>query len=338
MARHALTVQTTRGGVVELESRVNAVIVDATGRVAEAFGTVDRRLPLRSTAKPLQALALIESGAADAHGVTPVELTLASASHNGEDAHVTAVTGWLERLGLSESDLQCGASLPYSRAVADDYVAHGGTPRRIRHNCSGKHAGFLAVGAHLGADPARYLDRDSEVQRAALAIVAERCGMALGDDDIVGDGCGAPCPCVTLEAVARGWATLMDDASSSTRIRSAIAANPWYLAGTGRFDTTIAEVTAGRVLSKIGADGMHVAMAPGLGLAVATKAVDGSRIAAEEGLVHLLVHSGALGPEEAERLPRAAVLDDAGRVVGAITVGAGTVRANTGTRITRGTS
>jgi len=321
MARHALTVETTRGAVVELESRVNAVVVDRGGRVAEAFGAIDRRLPLRSTAKPLQALALVESGAADALAVSAIELTLASASHNGEDGHVAAVEGWLARLGLSGSELQCGASLPYSRAVADDYVAHGGTPRRIRHNCSGKHTGFLALGAHLGADPARYLERDGEVQRAALALVADRCGMELGDDDIVGDGCGAPCPCVTLEAVARGWATLMDDASSSTRIRSAIAAHPWYLAGTGRFDTAIVESTDGRVLSKIGADGMHVAMAPELGLVVATKAIDGSRIAAEEGLVHLLVRNGALTADEAERLPRTSVLDDAGRVVGSISVG-----------------
>lgn len=321
MAPDALTVETTRGAVVELESRVNAVVVDRAGRVSEAFGSVDRRLPLRSTAKPLQALALVESGAADALAVTPIELALASASHNGEDGHVAAVEAWLARLGLSESELQCGASLPYSRPVADDYVAHGGTPRRIRHNCSGKHTGFLALGAHLGADPARYLDRAGEVQRAVLAIVAERCGTVLGDDDIVGDGCGAPCPCVTLEAVARGWATLMDDTSSSTRIRSAITAHPWYLAGTGRFDTALVEITAGRVLSKIGADGMHVAMAPELGLVVATKAVDGSRVAAEEGLVHLLVRSSALTAEEAERLPRASVRDDAGRVVGAITVG-----------------
>ncbi|HEU0205736.1 MAG TPA: asparaginase [Pseudolysinimonas sp.] len=320
MAPDALIVQTTRGAVVELESRVNAVVVDRGGRVSEAFGTVDRRLPLRSTAKPVQALALVESGAADALEVSAIELTLASASHNGEDGHVAAVEGWLARLGLSESELQCGASLPYSRAVADDYVAHGGIPRRIRHNCSGKHTGFLALGAQLGADPARYLDREGPVQRAVLAIVAERCGMALDDDDIVGDGCGAPCPCVTLEAVARGWATLMDDTGSSTRIRSAIAAHPWYLAGTGRFDTALVEVTAGRVLSKIGADGMHLAMAPDLGLVVATKAVDGSRIAAEEGLVHLLVQSGALSSDEAERLPRATVRDDAGRVVGAIAV------------------
>lgn len=322
MAPDPLTVQTTRGAVVEMESRVNAAIVDANGRLVESFGTVDRRLPLRSTAKPLQALALVESGAADELAMTPVELTLACASHSGEDGHVTAVASLLERLGLSEADLQCGASLPYSRAVADEYLAHGGTPQRIRHTCSGKHAGFLALGAHLGADPVRYLDRAGGVQKAALAAVAERCGMVLGDDDIVGDGCGAPCPCVTLEAVARGWATLMDDTASSTRIRTSIAAHPWYLAGTGRFDTAIAEVTAGRVLSKVGTDGMHLAMAPHAGLAVAAKAVDGSRIAAEEGLVHLLVQSGALSTAEAERLPRASVLDDAGRVVGAISVSA----------------
>ena len=321
MARHALTVETRRGGVVELESRVNAVIVDGGGRVVEAFGVIDRRLPLRSTAKPLQALALVESGAADALGVTPAELALASASHNGEDGHAVAVESWLARLGLSQDDLQCGASLPYLRSIADDYLAHGGVPTRIRHNCSGKHTGFFTLNAHLGADPTRYLDRTGEVQRAVLAIVAERCGMQLGDDDIVGDGCGAPCPCVSLEALARGWSTVMVDAAGSgARVRSAIAAHPWNLAGTGRFDTAIIELSDGRVISKVGADGMHVAMAPEVGLVVATKAIDGSRIAAEEGLVHLLVQNGALKADDAERLPRASVRDDAGRVVGAISV------------------
>jgi L-asparaginase II len=323
MARPALTVQTTRGGVLELESRVDAVIVDGSGRVVEAHGSIDRRLPLRSTAKPLQALALVESGAADALGVTPAELALASASHNGEDGHATAVESWLGRLGLGEDDLQCGASLPYLRSIADDYLVQGGVATRIRHNCSGKHTGFLTLSAHLGADPARYLDRGGQVQRTVLAIVAERCGMQLGDDDIVGDGCGAPCPCVSLEALARGWATVMVDAAGSgERIRSAIAAHPWYLAGTGRFDTALIDLTGGRVISKVGADGMHVAMAPETGLVVAAKAVDGSRIAAEEVLVQLLVENGALTAEDAEHLPRGSVRDDAGRVVGSITVGA----------------
>jgi L-asparaginase II len=330
MAPDPLTVVTTRGSVVETVSQVDAVVFDGghhagsdAGRVVEAYGTIDQRLPLRSTAKPLQAIALVRSGAADAFGVTPTELTLACASHNGEDGHAAAVSAWLERLGLGEGDLQCGAALPYLRQIADDYLAHGGRPTRIRHNCSGKHAGFLTLGAHLGADPARYLDRTGEVQRAALEAVADSCGMTLGDDDIVGDGCGAPCPCVSLQALARGWAELMTDAmGAGDRIRSAIAANPWYLAGTGRFDTALIEVTGGRAISKVGADGMHIAMAPELGLVVATKAVDGSRIAAEEGLVQLLVRNGVLTADEAERLPRAAVLDDAGRVVGAITVGA----------------
>jgi L-asparaginase II len=316
----ALIVQTTRGAVVELESRVDAVIVDGGGRVTEAFGTVDRRLPLRSTAKPLQALALVESGAADALGVTETELTLACASHNGEDGHATAVESWLARLGLGEDDLQCGAVLR-PVPLGDGQATLTSTPSRLRHNCSGKHSGFLTLATHLGADPANYLDRTGETQRAALAIVSERCGMSLDDDDIVRDGCGAPCPCISLESLARGWATMMVDAAGSgTRIRSAIASHSWYLAGTGRFDTAIVELTAGRVFSKLGAAGMHIAMAPELGLVVATKAVDGSHIAADEALVHLLVRSGALTAHEAEQLPRAAVLDDAGSVVGSISV------------------
>jgi L-asparaginase II len=321
MAPGALTVQTTRGGVLEIESSVVAVIVDGSGRLVESFGEVSRRVPLRSTAKPLQALALIESGAADALGVSPAELTLACASHNGEDGHVEAITAWLARDGLDETALQCGEALPYLRSIADDYLSSGGHRSRLRHNCSGKHTGFLTLGVHLGADPSTYLDRSGAVQTAALAIVAERSGSALGDDDIVSDGCGAPCPCLTLEALARGWSTLLDDSpgSSGARIRSAITANPWNLAGTHRFDTAMVSSTGGRIISKVGADGLHIAMIAGVGV-VATKALGGSGVAAEEGLLHLLSANGWLADAEVEAIPRASVRDDAGREVGTIHV------------------
>ncbi|HEX4058092.1 MAG TPA: asparaginase [Galbitalea sp.] len=322
MTREALTVRTTRGGVTELESRVVAAIVDKDGPLVDSFGDIRPRIPVRSTAKPLQALALVESGAADALAVTPPELTLACASHNGETGHVSAISAWLDRVGLEESTLQCGEALPYLRSIADEYVAAGGHPARLRHNCSGKHAGFLTLGAHLGADPGEYLNPRGAAQSLALAIVAERCAMQLGEDDIVGDGCGAPCPCLTLDALARGWATLLagPKGSSGARIREAIAANPWNLAGSGRFDTAMVETTSGRVISKVGADGLHIAMVEDVGIVVATKAIDGSRIAAEESLLHLLAKSGALSDAEVEALPRASVRNDAGREVGTISV------------------
>jgi L-asparaginase II len=322
MAPDVLTVQTTRGGVTELESHVIAAIVDKGGSQVEAFGDIRHRVPLRSTAKPLQALALVESGAADALAVTSSELALACSSHNGEDGHVTAIEAWLGRLDLGESDLQCGASLPYLRSVSDDYIASGGTPARLRHNCSGKHTGFLALGAHLGAPPADYLARSGAVQSAVLDILVDRCGQSLDDADIVSDGCGAPCPCLTLDALARGWATLLaaPDGTSGARIRAAITEYPWNLAGSHRFDTAMVESTGGRIISKVGADGMHIAMVADVGIVVATKAIDGSRVAAEESLLHLLVKNGALTDDELEALPRASVRNDAGELVGAISV------------------
>lgn len=322
MAPDVLTVRTTRGGVTELESRVIASIVDRDGSLVEAFGDIAHRVPVRSTIKPLQALALVESGAADALDVSSSELAFACSSHNGEDGQVAVIESWLERLGLGESDLQCGAALPYLRPIADNYIAHGGKPSRLRHNCSGKHTGFLALGKYLGAGPADYQDRAGAVQSAVLAIVADRCAQPLGDDDLVSDGCGAPCPCLTLDAVARGWSTLLAsaDGSSGARIRDAIAAHPWNLAGTDRFDTAMVESTGGRVISKVGADGLHVAMVSDVGIVVATKSIDGSRVAAEESLLHLLGKAGALSDGEAEGLPRASVRNDAGRVVGSISV------------------
>src|ERR1700709_991925 len=252
MARQSLTVQTTRGSVLELESRGSAVLVGRAAQAAEAFGEVTNRFPVRSTAKPLQALALVESGAVDGLNLSNAELALACASHNGEEAHAAQVESWLARLGFGDNDLRCGPSLPYLRPIADAYVARGGRPSRLLHNCSGKHSGFLSMAAHLGQESQSYLDRDGAVQSAVLAIVADRCGMQLADSAIVQDGCGAPCPCLSLTALARGGAPLLDGVggSSGRRIGEAIVANPWNLAGTGRFDTAIVEITGGRVISK----------------------------------------------------------------------------------------
>ena len=153
--------------------------------------------PLRSAVKPLQALPLVASGAVDAMGVSDRELAIACGSHNGEPGHVEIVAEWLARLGLSEDHLQCGRARPMAGAwdvlAADDIVE----PTRIKHNCSGKHTGFLTLALHLGVDPSCYLDETAPVQRTVLQSLADRFGLPGASLETAVDGCGAPVACVS---------------------------------------------------------------------------------------------------------------------------------------------
>jgi L-asparaginase II len=318
----ALIVETTRGGVVEMESHVSATVTDIHGDAIEIFGNVDRPFPTRSTVKLLQAIPLIESGAADAFSVDPTEIAIACGSHNGEDAHAAVVENWLERLDLDQSDLQCGAAMPIIESIAESYAARGGHPTRARHNCSGKHCGFLTLSSQLGANPTEYLDPCGVVQRMVLSSIEERCRVKLDSGDLVGDGCGSPTACLSLSSLARGWATLLESrpTQGAARILEAITAHPWYLAGTFRYDTRTIEITGGRVITKVGADGLHVAMLRDAGIVVATKALDGSRVAAQVALTELVGRLGGLPLVQVEAIPRPVVTNDSGAPVGEIRV------------------
>jgi L-asparaginase II len=317
----ALPVETTRGAYVENLSEVRAAVVDATGRVIEAYGE-PAEFPVRSTIKLLQAIPLVASGAADAFSVSDAELALACSSHGGEDRHAALVERWLGRLGLGEHDLRCGPALPMTDQVRERYLASGGRRTRLRHNCSGKHAGFLTVGAQLGAAPDDYLRTGGVVQQAALEVIAQRCDVIVDGIDLPHDGCGAPAVAMPLASLARGMASTLAAAPASPeqRLLSAIAGNPFLVAGTGSFDTALIDRTGGRVLAKIGADGMHIALDRENGLAVAVKSISGTPLPAQVALVELLRRLGSVTEDECAEMSRPAVLDDAGRQVGEVRI------------------
>jgi L-asparaginase II len=311
MTRGPLLIVSTRGAVVENRHRVSLAVVDAAGRLVRSHGDVDAPVPARSSVKPLQALALLRSGAADAFEVTDQEVAIACASHSGEPGHVELVSGWLRRLGLDEEALGCAPALP--RASDGDVKAS-----RLAHNCSGKHTGFLAVAAHLDVDPAAYLDVDAPVQRLVLDGIAQACEIELAPDLIARDGCSAPAACLPLSALALGLSRtfLGEPDAAAMRILSSMAEFPWLVGGTERFDTEASIRSGGGVITKAGADGMHVAIARHAGLTMAAKCHDGSRRPVELALARALVEADALTEGDEHELVDVRIRDDDGRTVG----------------------
>jgi L-asparaginase II len=240
----------TRGALVESIHRGRLVVCDPEGDVLEAVGDPEAYIYARSAAKPFQALPLVLSGAADAFGLTDRELAVVCASHNAEKPHLAAVRSILEKAGLTEDDLQSGAHLPLYESAADQLIRSGEEPRPIHGNCSGKHAGMIAVCVHEGYETATYLDLAHPLQRRILGLIAEVCG--LRDDEVLvaGDNCGVPAFALPLRSFATGLAriatgkALSDElALAALRIGDAMREHPFMVAGTGRFDTELMDST-----------------------------------------------------------------------------------------------
>ena len=208
-SRNPLTVEVTRGGMVESRHRGAAVVMDAKGNAVHAWGEIERIVYPRSAIKPLQALAVVETGAAEAFAVTDAELALASASHSGQPQHMDVVLAWLERIGLGADDLECGAHEPLDPETAKARVRAGESPGPADNNCSGKHAGFLTLCLHHGLPIDGYTEPAHRLQSGYVTpVVGEWCGVDLSGQTPVVDGCGIPVWALPLERLATGWARL----------------------------------------------------------------------------------------------------------------------------------
>ena len=321
-----ILVELTRGRWVESRYRGAVAIADASGRLVWSAGDVDRPVFGRSALKMLQALTLIETGAAEAFDVAPEELALACASHGGEPFHVQAVAAWLKRIGCDESDLACGAHAPANEAAARALLLEGRPPSRLHNNCSGKHTGFLTVARLLGVVPSGYERPDHPVQRLVLAAIAEMAGLDRASMPVAIDGCTAPAAATPLRGLAVAMARIADPsglspsrAKAAGRLYAAVRAHPLYVAGTGRACTAIIEAADGAASVKTGAEGAYVAVVGRLGLGVALKIDDGAGRAAETVIAAILVGLGVVDRDHPAiaALVDAKVVDTTGRVVGA---------------------
>ena len=267
-----------------------------SGDVLEAFGDPEAYVYLRSAAKPFQALPLILSGTADAFGLTDEELAVACASHNAEEPHLAAVRSILEKAGLSEDDLQSGVHPPMYGPAAAKLIRAGEEPRPIHSNCSGKHSGMLAVCVHEGYETLDYRDPGHPLQRRILGLIAEVCGVEEDEVLIAGDNCGVPAFALPLRSFATGLARMATGdelpdqlAGAALRIRDAMRAHPFMVAGTGRFDTEIMERTY--LLVKGGAEAV-LAVGNPEGWGMALKISDGSQRAVRPVALATLEHMG----------------------------------------------
>ena len=235
---------------------------------------------------------------------------------------------WLARIGLGVADLECGAHLPYHEESAATMIRAGAPATAAHNNCSGKHAGFLSTARHLGEPTRGYIDWDHPVQRRVLAVLEQMSGLDLSRAPRGIDGCGIPVIGMPLRHLALAMARLADPvdlparrADATRRVRAAMAAEPYFVAGTDRFCSTLMAVTGALATVKTGAEGVFTAALPTLGLGIALKVDDGAARASEVALAGLLRRLGLLSPAQQEALARLLsppVLNRAGRETGRI--------------------
>ncbi|MCL6449994.1 MAG: asparaginase [Acetobacteraceae bacterium] len=319
-------VEVRRGGLVESIHRGHVVVVDGAGRARFWVGDPGRVVLARSSAKPFQALACVHSGAADRFGIAPRELAVMCGSHWGEDAHVQAVRSILARLGLDEGALECGTHRPVHQPSADRLVREGLEPGAVHSNCSGKHAGMLAVAVQLQAPVCGYRQASHPAQRYILSLVSEITGEPAAAIRVAVDGCGAPVFALPLKALARGFARLARPAGlpaklqeAASRVVAAMQANPEMVGGSGSFDTRLLSELKPRVVCKGGAEAVYCLGLTDRGWGLALKVEDGGGRAVGPIVLEVLRQIGALKPAEEQRLrelARPAVKNHRGEAVG----------------------
>lgn len=299
MNNEALVIEVTRGGFVENSHQVIAVICDSKGNRHSTWGNGDQWVFPRSTAKPLQALPLILSGAAQDLNLTQTEIAMACSSHNGETQHTQVVSSWLSKLGMDEHTLECGGDWPLYRPATVALADAGQTGCALHNNCSGKHCGFLSFARHQGIDTKGYVHHQHPVQLAVNDAMNRMMDLNVTDYPRGVDGCSIPTYALPLSNLAMAFARFAtgdglpsDWQKACQTLYQAMASEPFYVAGSTRHCTHVMQAYGGQVVCKTGAQGVFGAAIPSLGLGIALKAVDGTTHAAEVALNALIRYLG----------------------------------------------
>ncbi len=287
-SENPVVVEIWRGDRVESRHRGAVAVVDGAGDTVFSLGDIHAPIYPRSSLKPVQALWLLESGAAEHFHLTSAHISLACASHSGELPHTERVTAWLEEIGLDESWLECGTHPPSNIETRVQMIREGIQPSPVHNNCSGKHCGFLSTAVHLGVDPHGYIKPDHPVQREVADIVQDVCGFSLEGATPAVDGCGIPLFAIPLRNLGFAFAGFAPcyrrtDArgKAGTEVVNSILEHPFLIAGTGRFCTRVMEFGNGKAIVKTGAEGVYLGVLLDQGLGVALKIDDGATRAAE---------------------------------------------------------
>jgi len=308
MERAIDMVEIWRGAFLESVHRGHAVICDENGQIVQAWGDPDAVILPRSSCKVIQALPLVESGAARAAGLLDEHLALSCASHKGAAIHTDRVDQWLSNLGLTDDDFRCGNQTPSDRDARYDLIRADKEPRQAHNNCSGKHSGFLTVTKHLGYSP-EYIDTAHPLQlnvREAFEDVTDQASPGYGID-----GCSAPNFATTVHGLARAmafFAAARDDGPvrnrAAAKLVQAMTAYPELVAGEGNACTELMRAMGGKVAIKTGAEAVFIAILPAQKLGVALKIIDGATRASECAIAAILVKLGVLDPRHPAALKR----------------------------------
>ena len=325
MKSYELDVVVTRGGVIESRHHVHAAVVDADGQLVGSSRDPRRLTHWRSCAKPFQVMPLLASGGFDDLHWGDDELALACASHGGEPEHVAIAERMLASIGLEEGDLACGPHEPLASRGARLLREAGQRPTRLHNNCSGKHAAMLAAAHTAGWPLFGYERADHNVQRCCLSSVARWTGLEATDIGVAVDGCGVTEFALPLRHMAGAYARLARSATMEAgvpaRVVGAMRTRPFLVGGTDRFDSVLIEETDGRIIAKLGAEGVHSAAVIDRGIGVAVKVEDGSYRAQYPAMVRLLQMLDALPqtlPPRLEEFFRRPVRNTRGEPVGEI--------------------
>jgi L-asparaginase II len=298
-------VEVQRAGLKESAHNGFIVVVDDTGRVLHAIGNPQEIVFARSAAKPLQAIAILDNGADEKYTLRAEEIALMCASHNGEQLHVNAVNKMLNKLELNDSDLSCGIHMPFHRASTEEMTRNQVQATTLHNNCSGKHAGMLALAKTLGVPTLHYAQPEHPVQLAMRKVVAEMAGLSAEQLQLGIDGCGVPVFALPLANLATAYARLgTGHACSDIRKKStatiiaAISQHPEYIAGDDRYDTLLIRTTSGRIIGKMGAEGVFALCIPSQKIGIGIKIEDGNFRALYPTVTETLRQLGYLSDEE----------------------------------------
>ncbi len=322
---HESLVEVFRGAVAESSHRIHAAVVDSDGRLRASAGDPELTTYFRSSAKPLQALPLVADGALDRFGISLEELALCCGSHSGDERHVTVAGDLLRSVGLDGEALACGPHAPFDSGARRTLAEAGLEPVRMHNNCSGKHAGMLALARVHGWEPEGYHRLEHPVQQRILAEVSRWTGMPAEAMALATDGCGVVCFGMPLRQMAVAYARLATAARvgdhDPTYVVGAMTSYPEMVAGKGRLCTDIMKQTAGRVFAKVGAEGVYCVGVPGAELGIAMKVEDGSKRAVGPAILSILRQLDLISEDDFGALFRHAypeLLNTRGEVVGEI--------------------
>lgn len=295
-----------RNNWVENRHRGAFVVMNSAGEVVASAGDVERAIFPRSAVKSMQALALFKSGAVEKFNLSDPQIAICCASHHGEAEHVVAARSVLETIDCSEDDLECGAHAPSNKKARNELFASGKKPQAIHNNCSGKHSGMLAIAKALGVPTKGYSEQDHPVQKLVRSALEELLGASLTTDKCGTDGCSLPTWAAPLNSFASAFSGMATGkghdegtARAMVRVFDATTSNPFLIGGSGVFDTDVMGAFEGRLMCKIGAEGVFCGAVRDLGLGFALKCDDGNMLASEMMVAKMLLDISQ--PNETQR-------------------------------------